>query len=71
LQKTADALNSENRTVFVVESKYIDYRLEKLKNYNEKVKYTIDFYLEKVDKTWVLQDISEEVRQKIHGLYVY
>ena len=51
--------------------KYIDYKLEKLKNYKERVTYTIDFYLKKVDKTWVMQDINEDTRSKIHGLYAY
>ncbi len=55
----------------VVESKYIDYKLDKMKNYNEKVKYTIEFTLRKVDRTWVLDNIDEETRQKIHGLYAY
>lgn len=55
----------------ITESKYIDYKLNKMKDYKERVTYTIDFYLKKVDKTWVLEDISEDVRQKIHGLYAY
>lgn len=68
-QTALDEFKDENGNI--VESKYIDYRLEQLKTYNERVKYTIDFYLKKVDKTWVLQDISEDTRQKIHGLYAY
>lgn len=55
----------------VVETKYIDYKLDKMKDYTEKVKYTIDFTLTKVDRAWVLDDITEETRQKIHGLYAY
>ena len=65
----SDEFKDENGNI--VESKYIDYRLDKLKSYKERVKYTVDFYLEKIDKTWVMQDISEDVRQKIHGLYAY
>lgn len=64
-----DEFKDENGNI--VESKYIDYRLSKLKTYNDRVKYTIDFYLKKVDNTWILQDISEDARQKIHGLYAY
>lgn len=55
----------------IVKTKYIDYKLNKMKDYKETVTYTIDFYLKKVDKTWVLEDITEETRQKIHGLYAY
>lgn len=51
--------------------KFIDYKLDKMKDYKEKVKYTVKFTLTKVDKTWQLDEISEEVRQKIHGIYNY
>lgn len=49
--------------------KYIEYRLEKLKNTNERVKYTIDFVLTKKDDEWKLNDIDDITRQKLHGLY--
>lgn len=68
-ETSPDEFKDENGNL--VESKYIDYRLDKLKTYNEKVKYTIEFYLKKVEKNWVLQDVSEDTRQKIHGLYAY
>lgn len=55
----------------ILQSKYLDYKIRQLTDFKEKVKYTIDLYLKKVDKTWVLQDIDEETRQKIHGLYAY
>ncbi len=77
VKKEADIYYATKPTEFkdesgnIVESKYIDYKISKMKAYTEKVTYTIDFYLNKIDKTWVLQDINEEVRQKIHGLYAY
>lgn len=55
----------------MVETKYIDYKLTKMKSYTDKVKYTIDFTLTKTNRTWVLDDVSETTRQKIHGLYAY
>ena len=55
----------------LVESKYIDYRLNKLTDASEKVKYTIDFTLRKVDDVWVMDEIDDTTRQKIHGLYAY
>jgi len=55
----------------LVQSKYIDYRIGKLKDASERIKYTIDFTLKKVDKEWVLDDINDVTRQKIHGLYAY
>lgn len=51
------------------DSKYVEYRLEKLKNAKDRVKYTIDFKLTKVDNIWTLNDIDDTTRQKIHGLY--
>ena len=51
------------------DSKYVEYRLGKLKNAKERVKYTIDFKLTKVDNVWTLNDIDDTTRQKIHGLY--
>ncbi len=53
------------------ESKYVDYRIDKMKNQKDKVKYTLTFTLTKVDNVWVLDDIDDTTRQKIHGLYAY
>jgi len=50
-------------------SKYIDYRLGNLQNANERVKYTIDFTLKKVNDKWMLNELDDATRQKIHGLY--
>lgn len=50
--------------------KYWDYKLEKMKSSTDRVTYTIDFSLTKVDKEWQLDDLLESDRQKIHGLYV-
>ena len=51
------------------ESNFVDYRLGKLKETKDRVKYTIDFSLTKVDSKLVLNDIDEVTRQKLHGLY--
>lgn len=64
-------LEFQDETGALVQSKYIDYRIGRLKDANEKVKYTIDFTLRKVDDEWVLDDIDDVTRQKIHGLYAY
>lgn len=50
---------------------FIEYKLNYMKDYQEKVKYTITFTLTKVDKEWQLDEITEEMRQKIHGIYNY
>jgi hypothetical protein len=49
--------------------KFLDYKIEQMKNVKDKVTYTINFTLTKVDGTWQLDDISDIDRQKLHGLY--
>ena len=36
---------------------------------NERKSYTIDFSLTLIDGKWVLDELFETDRQKIHGLY--
>ena len=50
-------------------SKYIDYRLNNLKNASNRVTYTIDFTLRKENDKWILNDLDDATRQKIHGLF--
>lgn len=50
-------------------SKYMDYKIEQLKNVKDKIKYTLNLTLTKSDKKWILNDLTEADRQKIHGLY--
>lgn len=59
----------DNATDNISNSKYIDYRLTQLQNANDRVKYTIDFTLKKVDGKWTLNEIDDATRQKIHGLF--
>ncbi len=51
------------------EEKYMDYKIEKIKAVKERIKYTLNLTLTKQNKKWVLNDISEADRQKLHGLY--
>jgi len=37
----------------------------------DKVKYTVTFYLTKKDKEWQIDDLNESTLQKIHGIYIY
>lgn len=50
-------------------SKFVDYRIEQLENAKDRVKYTVTFSLRKVDDKWILNDIDDATRQKIHGLF--
>ena len=50
--------------------KYMEYRIGKLNDAKDKVTYTIYFTLNKDDNgKWKLNDLSEQERLKLHGLY--
>jgi len=50
-------------------SKFIDYKLKKLKDVTEREHYTIEFNLKKVNKRWQIIDVTDKDIEKIHGLY--
>ena len=52
-------------------SKYIDYKLDQMKNMMDKVEYTIEFYVVKTSDGWVVSSLSDSDLQKIHGIYNY
>lgn len=53
----------------VDDTKFMDYKLKQIDDSKDKIKYTIHFVLEKKDKEWKLEDITDIDRQKLHGLY--
>ena len=48
-----------------------DYRLERLKEANDYVKYTIDITLTKLEDEWVIDDLTSDNQDKIQGIYQY
>ena len=52
-------------------SKYIDYKLDQMKNMMDKVEYTIEFYVVKTSDGWVVSSLSDSDLEKIHGIYNY
>lgn len=50
-------------------SSFIDYKIKELKNVNDKTKYDLTFNLTKKDGKWEIDELDEEDRQKLHGLY--
>ena len=50
---------------------YNDDKLTSLENMKDRVKYTINFTLSKIDEEWIVDDLTETERMKIHGLYAY
>lgn len=51
-------------------SLFNDYRINKLKDVNDKVTYTLNLTLTKTNDKWILDDISDVDESKIHGTYV-
>ena len=50
-------------------SSSIDYKIKNMKTVTNKSKTTITFYLNKIDNEWVVEDLSDNDIQKLHGLY--
>jgi len=53
------------------ENLFINYRLKKLKDVNERIKYTLELSLTKIDGKWYLDELSREYKEKINGIYNY
>ena len=53
------------------EGKFVDYKLKKLDEVTDTVDYTIDFTLTKVDNDWIVNELTNEQLEKIHGVYEY
>lgn len=51
--------------------KYLDYKLEQMKNMTDKVEYTIVFEVEEEDDRYRVIQPSETDLEKIHGVYSY
>ena len=73
----AESYLSNNREQFLIDpendvvdnSKYLDYKIEKMSNTNDRVTYTINFTLVKEEDEWILNDLNDIDRLKLHGLY--
>lgn len=52
-------------------TKYLDYKLKKMKENTETVSYTIVFDVKKIDKKWTVVQPTEDDIEKIHGIYNY
>lgn len=51
------------------ESLFTAYRLNELKEAKDRVKYTLNIYLTKVDNEWRINDLTNTDRMKIQGMY--
>ena len=69
LLNNPDEFYLDNGTVN--KEKFLDYKISLMEKVTDRVKYTIELNLVKNNDTWMMSDITEIDRQKIHGIYSY
>ena len=62
----SEFLTTENAVDY---EKFNDYKLGELKKAKDKVTYTLDFTLHKIEDKWVLDDLTDTEISKLHGMY--
>lgn len=50
-------------------SKYMDYKITEMKKVTDRKKYELVFTLFHEDDKWIMDDLSDNDRQKLHGVY--
>lgn len=51
--------------------KYLEYKLDQMKDANETISYNLVFKVNKVDGKWQVEQPNEKTLEKIHGIYNY
>lgn len=76
-QKEAEEYKNNHKNEFMdvdgnyEAKKFLNYKLDQMKKTTKTVEYTIDFKVLKKDGKWVLDTVSTEMLEKIHGIYNY
>ena len=68
---TSNPTEFQDETGTYSPTRFNDYKLEAMKGSSDKVKYTLELNVQKIDKKWVLQDLTEDEYLKLSGMYVY
>ena len=50
---------------------FTKYKLEQMEKNIDTIDYTVEFYLVKSDKGWIVSELSKSDLEKIHGIYNY
>ena len=69
VEEAADDVKDEAKDKIDNIASFIDYKIKELKTVNEKIKYDLTFNLTKENGEWVIDDLNDEDRQKLHGRY--
>lgn len=68
VNKSEDYYNN-HKEEFDDKNKYIDYKIKEMQKVSDRKQYEIVFTLRKEDNRWVMDNISDTDREKIHGLF--
>ncbi len=77
VQKETEEYKNNNRQEFIDNNgnydkdKFLNYKLEQMQKNTTTIEYTIDFKVVKKEGKWVLNPVSTESLEKIHGIYNY
>ena len=76
VQKDASNYLSEHPDEFLTDGEYdndlyMEYKLEQMRDTNETIQYNVVFQVVKTDGKWYAEQPSDEVLEKIHGVYNY
>ena len=67
VNKSEDYYNN-HKEEFEEKEKYMDYKITEMQNVSDRKQYEIVFTLRKEDDGWVMDNISDTDREKLHGL---
>lgn len=67
VNKSMDYYNNHKED-FVEKEKYMDYKITEMQKVSDRRQYEIVFTLRKEDDKWVMDNISDSDREKLHGL---
>ena len=69
MNNNKEEFNDENGEYSVV--KFNDYKLNKLKEAKDKIRYTIEIKLTKINEDWTVDKLDSKTYDKINGVYNY
>ena len=69
MNNNKEEFNDENGEYSVV--KFNDYKLSKLKEAKDKIRYTIEIKLTKINEDWTVDKLDSKTYDKINGVYNY
>ena len=55
----------------VITSKYNENKIKAMEEVKERITYTINFTVSKLNDKWMVDDLTDMERMKLHGLYAY